>query len=180
MLSLALALMLGQAAEPTPPPVEPAPEPPPEARVVPMPEMPPGPSPVTRSLLSAGGGSLGGPASLAIALLLIGQNPNFDPVFATGALSSLLITGIAFSLHQALGGGGEITLSFLGCALAMAGAAGLSLAIDPTKQIAPYLTVAIGSIPAAVLAVVGLEGTTPKARKGPRLVVAPNGVSGTF
>lgn len=168
MLSLVLALALSQA------------EPPPESRLVPPPEAPAPPSVVTRTLLSTGGGALAGAASLGIAMLLVGANPAFDSVFATGALSSLLITGVAFTLHQALGGSGEITLAFLGCAVLVAGAAGLALAINPSRDIAPYLLTAIGSVPAAAAAVFALEGTTPKSKPKSRIALALNGVYGTF
>jgi hypothetical protein len=171
MLSLALALALSQ--------VEPA-EPPPETRLTPPAEAPAPPSVVTRTLLSTGGGALAGAAGLGIAMLLVGANPNFDAVFATAALSALLITGVSFTLHQALGGNGEITLAFLGCALLVAGATGLALAINPSRDIAPYLLTAIGSIPAAAGAVIALEGTTPQAKPKPRLAIAFNGVYGTF
>jgi hypothetical protein len=178
MVSLILALALAQ----TEPPLVPTPEePPPEARLIPPPEAPPPPSPVKRSLLSAGGGALGGPAALGIAMLLVGANPRFDSVFASGALASLLITGVAFTLHQALGGHGEITLSFLACAAIMAGSAAIALAANPGREIAPYLTIGIGSIPAAVAATLALEGTTPQPRKKAiALTVTPAGVMGTF
>lgn len=171
MLSLVLALALSQ--------VEPV-EPPPETRLAPPVEAPAPPSVVTRTLLSTGGGALAGAAGLGIAMLLVGANPSFDSVFATAALSALLITGVSFTLHQALGGNGEITLAFLGCALLVAGAAGLALAINPTRDLAPYLLTAIGSIPAAAAAVIALEGTTPKAKPKPRVALAFNGVYGTF
>lgn len=181
MLSLALVLALSQTEPPLPIPSSQPSEPPPEARLVPQPEPPPGPSAVTRSLLSTGGGSLGGPAALGIAMLLVGSNPRFDAVFASGALASLLVTGVAFTLHQALGGHGEITLSFLACAVVMAGAAGIALAANPTREYAPFLTIGIGSIPAAAAAVIALEGTTPAPRKNAIAVrLTPTGVMGTF
>jgi hypothetical protein len=178
MLSLVLALALTQSE----PPLLPTPEePPPEARLTPPPEAPPPPSPVTRSLLSAGGGTLGGPAALGIAMLLVGSNPRFDAVFASAALASLLITGVAFTIHQALGGRGEITLSFLACAALMAGAAGIALAANPQRDLAPYLTIGIGSIPAAIGATLALEGTSPAPRKRAiALTVTPVGVMGSF
>jgi hypothetical protein len=137
---------------------------------------------VTRSLLSGGGGALGGPAALAISMLLVGSNARLDPLFANAALASLLITGVAFTIHQALGGRGEITLSFLACAVAMAGAAGLAYAIDPERTVAPYLATAIGSLPAAAVAVLALEGTTPAPRQRARvaLTFTGTGVAGRF
>lgn len=166
MLSLLMALALSQA------------ELPPEARLIPPAAPPAPPSVVTRSLLATGGGALAGGASLGIALLLVGQNQRFDPTFATAALSALLITGVAFTIHEALGGRGEITLGFLLCAVVMAGAAGLAIAIDNTRELAPVLTMAIGSIPAAAAAVFGLEGTSPQARA--KVQLTPTGISGTF
>lgn len=168
MLSLILTLALSQA------------ELPPEARVTPQPQPRDPPSAVTRSLLATGGGALAGAASLGIAYLLIGQNERFDPTFATAALSSLLISGVAFTIHQALGGHGEIILSFLACAVVMAGAAGLAVAIDNSRSMAPILTVAIGSIPAAAAAVLVLEGTTPQSKSRVQVNVGPTGISGTF
>lgn len=168
MLSLALALVLTQA------------ELPPEARVTPQPAAKPPPSVVTRSLLATGGGALAGGASLGIALLLVGQNQNFDPTFATAALASLLITGVAFTIHEALGGRGEITLGFLLCTVVMAGAAGLAVAIDGSRDMAPILTAAIGSVPAAAAAVFGLEGTSPQPKSRVQIAVGPTGIMGTF
>lgn len=177
MLSLVLALALSQSE----PPLPPLTEPPPEARLVPQPEAPPPPSVLTRSLLSTGVGTLGGPAALGIAMLLVGSNPNFDAVFASAALAALLVTGGAFTLHEALGGRGEITLSFLACAVVMAGAAGIALAANPTREYAPYLTIGIGSLPAAAAAVLALEATSPAPRKRAiAITLTPTGVMGTF
>ncbi|MFO0600728.1 MAG: hypothetical protein U0228_35795 [Myxococcaceae bacterium] len=185
MLSLVLALALTQAAEPTAPPASEPPLPaptelPPEARLTPQPAPPPGPSMWTRSLLSTGAGMLGTGAALGISMLLIGQNPRFDPIFANAALGALLVTGAVFTVHEALGGRGEITLAFLACAVVTAGAAGLAIAIDPSRDVAPYVTSAIGAIPASIAAVIALEGTNPKPKRGVQLTVMPNGVSGTF
>lgn len=156
------------------------PEPPPEARLIPQPQAPEPPSVVTRSLLATGGGTLAGGAALGLSLLLVGQNANFDPTFATAALASLLITGVAFTIHEALGGRGEITLSFLLTAVMMAGAAVLATAIDASRPMAPILTAAIGSLPAAAAAVFGLEATSPKAKPRVAVSVGPTGISGTF
>jgi hypothetical protein len=169
MLALALTLALSQSELP-------------EARVIPGPPEAIVPSVLTRSLLATSAGTLAGPVSLGIALLLVGQNERFDPTFATAALSSLLVTGAAFTIHQMLGGRGEITLGFLLCAAVMAGAGGLASAINPSRDVAPILVVAIGSLPAAAAAVLGLEGTSPQQKPKARLAMtfAPNGVSGTF
>ena len=176
MTSLVLLLALCQ----TGPLPDALPELPPEARVIPPPRAPEPPSVLTRSLLATGGSTLAGGASLAIAILLVGSNPNFDPTFATAALSSLMITGVAFAIHEALGGRGEITLSFLFAAVVMAGAAGLAVALEPSHNLSPILTAAIGSLPAAAAAVFGLEATSPKPK--PRIAIGfgPTGVSGTF
>ena len=158
---------------------EPLPEPPPEARLTPQPEPRPPASVFTRSLLATDGGTLAGGAALGIALLLVGQNANFDPTFATAALASILITGVAFTIHEALGGRGEITLSFLLTAVVMAGAALVATAIDSSRLMAPLLTTAIGSLPAAAAAVFGLEATSPKPRRI-TVAVGPTGIIGTF
>ncbi|MFZ5441815.1 MAG: hypothetical protein ACOZQL_17560 [Myxococcota bacterium] len=177
MLSLVLALALTQAEAP------PAalPEPPRELRVAPQPPPPEPPSVWTRALLGTGLGTLAGPAAFGISYLLVSRNPNFDLTFATAALSSLLISGVAFSVHSALGGRGEVTLGFLATVAVMAGAAGLASAIDSSREVAPLLTVAIGSLPAAALAMLALEGTNPQ-RKPARVQVAfaPTGLVGRF
>lgn len=177
MWSLVLALALSQAE--APPPTE-LPEPPRELRVAPQPAPRPPASVLTRSLAGTGLGALAGAASLGISFLLVGQNQAFDPTFATAALSSLLISGVAFSVHEALGGRGEITLGFLLCAAVMAGAAGLATAIDSSRSVAPVLTVAIGSIPAAAAAMLGLEGTTPNKKSRVQVAFAPTGLVGRF
>ena len=179
-LSLVLLLALSQTDLRPPEPVPSPGELPPEARLTPKPAPPEPPSVFTRSLLATGGGTLAGGASLAIAVLLVGQNPNFDPTFATAALASLMITGVAFAIHEALAGRGEITLSFLLTAVVMAGAAGLATAIDSGRNMAPLLTAAIGSLPAAAAAVFGLEVTSPKPRSRIAVVFGPTGFRATF
>ncbi|MDP1825954.1 MAG: hypothetical protein Q8L48_22005 [Archangium sp.] len=177
MTSLVLLLALSQTGSLP----EEQPEPPPEARVTPEPRAPEPPSVFTRSLLATGGGTLAGGVSLGIAMLLVGTNVNFDPNFATAALSALMITGVAFAIHEALGGRGEITLSFLLTAVVMAGAAGLSAAISGgDRLLAPVLTAAIGSLPAAAAAVFGLEATSPKAKTRVAIAFGPTGFHGTF
>lgn len=180
MLTFVLALAVSQV-EP-PPPMPPA-EPPPETRYVPPPPKKAPPSPELRVGLGVGGGTLAGGVGLGISLLLAGQNAAFDTSFATAALSALLVAGAAFSIHQALGGNGEVILAFLGSAAMMAGAAGIALAIDPGQPLTSVLVAAIGSAPAAGAAILVLELTTPNARpQSPRIALhfAPNGVSGTF
>jgi hypothetical protein len=176
MTSLVLLLALSQTSQLP----DPLPELPPEARLTPQPKPPEGPSVVARSLLATGGGTLGGGASLAIAMLLLGSNPNLDTNFATAALSALMITGVAFAIHEALGGRGEITLSFLLTAVVMAGAAGLAVAIDSNRNVAPLLTAAIGSLPAAAAAVFGLEVTSPKPKSRVAIAFGPTGFRATF
>lgn len=179
-LSLVLLLALSQTDLRPPEPVPSPNELPPEARVIPQPAPPAPPSVLTRSLLATGGGTLAGGASLGIAMLLVGSNPNFDTTFATAALASLLITGVAFAIHEALAGRGEITLSFLLTAVVMAGAAGLATAIDGGRTMAPILTAAIGSLPAAAAAVFGLEATSPTPKTHVAVVFGPTGFRATF
>lgn len=175
MTSLVLLLALSQtelppdALAPLPPPVAPQ-----EEKQPPEP-----PSVVTRTLLSGAAGTAAGGVSLGIALLLVGDNPLFDPTFATAALASLMITGVVFALHEALGGRGEITLALLFTSIVMAGAAGLAVAIDGSRPMTPILTAAIGSLPAAAAAVFGLEATSPKPKRV-TIAIGPTGFSGTF
>ena len=177
-LSLVLLLALSQT-DPLLPDSPPLPrELPSEARLIPPPAPPAPPSVVTRSLLAIGGGTLAGGVSLGIAVLLVGSNPNFDPTFATAALASLLITGVAFAIHEAMGGRGEITLALLLTAAVMAGSAGLAIAID--KNNSAVLTAAIGSLPAAAAAVFGLEITSPKSKARVAVAFGPTGFRATF
>jgi hypothetical protein len=177
-LSLVLMLALSQT-DPLLPNSAPLPgDLPNEARLIPPPAPPQPPSVAARSLLATGGGTLAGGVSLGIAMLLVGTNPNFDMTFATAALASLLITGVAFTIDEALGGRGEITLSFLLTAVVMAGAAGLASVID--KNMSPVLTAAIGSLPAAAAAVFALEVTTPKSKNHVSVVFGPTGFRATF
>lgn len=135
----------------------------------------------TRSAIATSSATLAGGASLGIALLLVGNNPNFDATFATAALASLLITGVAFALHEVLGGRGEITLSFLLTAVVMAGAGALGAALAGGDRIlAPVLAAAIGSLPAAAAAVFGLEVTSPKPKTQVAVRFGPTGIYGQF
>lgn len=179
---LLLALSLSQAEAR---PVEPLPtqdEPPPEARVTPPAPRPQGVSVVTRAVLAGGGGTLAGGASLGIGLLLANANPGLDPLFSTAALASLLVSGVAFSIHAALGGRGEVTLSFILAAAVMVGAGALTAAITQERYLGPLLVAAIGSLPAAALATFALEGTSPRPKRVPGLTVAfaPNGFFAAF
>ncbi len=184
-LSLVVLLALSQTGQPPAavPPVPVVPVAPGEAQPPTAPEPAPRepPSVLTRSLLATGGGTLAGGVSLGIALLLVGNNPNFDPTFATAALASLMITGVAFAIHEAMGGRGEITLSFLLTALVMAGAGGLGAAIgNGDRVLAPVLAAAIGSLPAAAAAVFGLEATSPRPKAKVAVAFGPTGFYGTF
>lgn len=184
-LSLVLVLALSQTGQPldAAPPVPLVPTGPDAAEPPPLPPQPPKePMPVfTRSLIATGTGTLAGGVSLGIALLLVGSNMNFDPNFATAALASLMITGVAFALHEALGGRGEITLSFLLTTVVMAGTAALGSALaGGDRMLAPVLTAAIGSLPAAAAAVFGLEVTSPKPKTRVSLSFTPTGFIARF
>ena len=179
VLALTLSQAEVKAVEPLPAPVEP----PPEARFTPPPAAPAGPSVTTRALLAGAGGALAGGASFGIAVLLVGANSGLDPAFATAALASLMVAGVSFSIHAAMGGRGEITLAFLLSAAVMAGAAALSSAVSGgDRLLGPALIAAIGAVPAAAAATVALEGTSPQPRKTPRVALypAPNGLLVTF
>ena len=84
--------------------------------------------------------------------------------------------GVPFGRGLVLRGASERLAPIVMTALAT----GLALAINPSRDIAPYLLTAIGSIPAAAGAVIALEATTPQAKPRPRLALAFNGVYGTF
>lgn len=180
-MTLSLVLLLALSQTEVPPEALPVPgEPPPAARPA-EPKVKEPPSVFTRSLVAGGAGAAAGGASLGIALLLVGKNDNFDSTFATAALASLMITGVTFALHEALGGHGEITLSFLLAAIVMAISGGVSAAIaSGDRTLAPVLTAAIGSIPAAAAAVFALEVTSPKPKSRVALGISPAGIYGRF
>lgn len=165
--SLVLALAVAQLQFPN------------ENRAVATPEAPPT-SVVTRSFLATGGGALAAGAALGISALLVGQNAGFDPTFANAALGAMLVAGVTFSVHQAMGGRGEVLLALLISSAVMAGAAGLATALDGGLPLTPILTTAIGALPAAAGAVLGLELSTPEARPRVRLAFGPGVVQGTF
>lgn len=177
-MTLSCVLLLALSQTGLPPELEPAPIPVPQASPEPKPREPA--SVVTRVLLGTGGGTLAGAASLGLAVLLVGNNPNFDPTFATAALSALLITGVAFAIHEALGGRGEITLALLFTSIVMASAGGIASAISGDRTLAPVLTAAIGSLPAAAAAMFGLEATSPKPKARIAIAFGPTGFSGRF
>lgn len=206
MLPLFLALTLAQAdaAAPTPPP-----EPPPvdqpaegaaEGTVPPvdlLPEAEPGAEPglppvptakqaapetsVTKRVLFSGAAGVAASfAGLGLAVALTGQNPGLDTNFATAMVSPLLLTGVAFMVHQALGGRGEVILSYAVALAMMAGAAGLAAGIDGRTPFTPVLTTLIGTLPAAAGAVWVLEATTRKSKHAPQIALLPTGVAGVF
>ena len=160
-----------------PPELEPKPIPVPQAPEA-KPKEPA--SVATRALLGTGGGALAGTASLGIAVLLVGRNDNFDPNFATAALASILITGVTFAIHEALGGRGEITLALLFTTIVMATTGAIVGATTTDRMLAPVLTAAIGSVPAAAAAVFGLEATSPKPKARVAIAFGPTGFSGRF
>ena len=166
MLFVLLALSLTQA------------ELPPEARLAPK-SQPQAPSILTRSLLAAGGGAVAGGLSLGVVVLLVGSNPNLDATFANAVFASITIAGVALATHQALGGRGEVVWSFLMTAAVMGGAAGLAIAIDGRRELTPFITTAIGVVPAAAAAVFGLEVSSPRQR-GLSVSFTPGGFQGTF
>jgi hypothetical protein len=141
---------------------------------------PPAAPVLTRSLLAIGGGTLAAGAALGISALLVGANPGFDPTFANAALGAMLVAGVSFSVHQAMGGRGEVLLALLFSSVVMAGAAGLATAIDGGQPLTPILTTAIGALPAAAAAVLGLELSTPQPRTAVRVALGPGVVRGTF
>jgi hypothetical protein len=180
-MTLSLVLLLALSQTEVPPEALPTQgEQPPAARPA-EPKVKEPPSVTTRTLLSGTAGAAAGGVSLGIALLLVGKNDNFDTTFATAALGSLMITGVTFALHEALGGHGEITLAFLFTAIVMAASAGISAAIaNGDRTLAPVLTAAIGSIPAAAAAVFALEVTSPKSKPRVALGIGPTGIYGQF
>jgi hypothetical protein len=179
-MTLSLVLLLALSQNEVPPEALPTQGAPPPAARPTEPKKDP-PSMLTRSLVSGGAGAAAGGVSLGIALLLVGKNDNFDATFATAALASLMITGVTFALHEALGGHGEITLAFLLTAIVMAASGGISAAVaNGDRTLAPVLTAAIGSIPAAAAAVFALEVTSPRPKNRVALGVSPTGIYGRF
>jgi uncharacterized membrane protein HdeD (DUF308 family) len=172
MLALVIALTLSQVE--APPPLPPAESPTEERRRAPAPFVPP--NVPQRALLSGAAGVAGAGAALGIALAFSLGNPGLDAKFSTAALGALLVTGGAFTVHQTLGGRGEITLALLAAIVGMAAGALIANALDQTVPKAPILTAVIGAVPAAALAVLGLEGTTPLPRQPLRVSLLPSGV----
>jgi hypothetical protein len=210
MVSLVLALSLAQAPElvPLPPPREssaPASEGPSEDgdaapdTVPPLELVPPGdgaegmlpadllkrPSPPAHSgtrrvLLSGVGGVAASFAAMGVALALTGSNQALDTNFAVGALSPILITGVGYAVHSALGGSGEPMLAFFLALAVTAGAAGFAAAVDGTYPRTPVLTTLIGTLPATAGAILVLELTTRRSKRAPHLALYPTGFSAVF
>ena len=178
MLSLVLVLSLAQADPIQPPPADaPVAEPSLDPSVVPAPESPlrlqrPPDRPVRRVLLSTAGGVGGGAVALGITLGLttcfLTCTPKLDVSFANAALGSLLITGVAFAVHQAVGGGGEIILPLLAVMAIMAGSAVLGNVINPNVPQAQLISTAIGLVPASLVAALILNATSSTNKGGPR------------
>jgi hypothetical protein len=162
VLSLVLALAVSQA------------EPPPESRARPAPAEVALSVPV-RATLSIVGGVLGAAAGLGLTLLLVSPNPNLDSKFATAAMGALLTTGAVFTIHEVLGGRGEVALAILAGLGSFAVAAAVAGAIDGNVPMGPILIAAIGALPASGLVALSLEATSPAARKVD-LFVAPTGL----
>lgn len=158
---------------------------PPEARARPEVAAAAQPTVWTRALLSGGAGALAGGAALGLSWMLLSGNPSvgsFDPTFANAALGTLLISGVAFSVHQSLGGQGEVLLALLLVGATMAGTSALAQALDGSLPLTPILATAMGALPAAALAVLGLELTSPapKTVAPVRLAVGPGALHLTF
>lgn len=203
MLPLVLALSLAQVdtAAPTPPPEPPAADQPADGTVPPVelipsaepggePGLPPVPpataekkkefSPTSRVLLSGGAGIAASFAGLGIAVALTGSNPGLDTNFATAMVTPILITGVSFMVHQALGGRGEVILAYVAALAVMAGAAGLAVGIEGTSPMTPVITTLIGTLPATAAAVLILEATTRKSPRAPQIALLPTGIAGVF
>ncbi|GMU61935.1 MAG: hypothetical protein AMXMBFR34_36980 [Myxococcaceae bacterium] len=138
------------------------------------------PSVTTRVLLSGTASVAASFGGMGLALALTGANPALDTNFAVAALSPILIAGVGYAVHSALGGRGEPILAYLLALSLMAGAAGLASAIDGTNPATPILTTLIGTLPAAAGAIFVLEFTTKKSRRAPQVALLPTGVSAVF
>jgi hypothetical protein len=162
MLALALALALSQV------------ELPPEATATPAPQRLAVSVPM-RATLSVLAGVVGAAAGLGLSLALVGGNPLLDVKFATAAMCALLTVGGVFTVHQLLGGRGEVALAVVVGLAAFAFAALGANAIDGTVPLGPILIASLGGLPAAGLVMLSLEGTSPRERKV-ELLAAPTGL----
>lgn len=134
----------------------------------------------TRVLVSGGAAVAASFASLGITLALTGANPRLDTNFANAMLAPILLTGVGFAVHSALGGRGSVMLAWLVAFAVMGGAAGIAAAIDGTTNNTPVYAALIGSLPAAAGAVWVMEATTPKSKRDPQFALLPNGFAGVF
>lgn len=165
MLALALtaSLLCGQAVMPMPAPVA------------------EGPSVPVRASLSTAAGTLGGGAALGLVALLSMNSTGFDSTFTTAALTAVMTSGVAYALHAALGGRGEVILGFLAAIPWVVGVTGILYAAQVSPALRPLLLGAISSLPAAASAVVVLELSQPRIKSRPvQLQVTPTGLAGTF
>jgi hypothetical protein len=162
VLALVLAVSLSQA------------EPPPETRAY-----PPRPqvevSVAVRVALGLAAGVLGAAAGLGLSLAVASGNPQLDVSFSTAALAALLVTGGVFTVHEALGGRGEVTLALALCLASFAVAGVVAQRLDGTAPLTPILVASLGALPASGLAVLGLELTSPP-RRGVSVLVGPGGL----
>lgn len=187
MLALALALVVSQPEQATPAatdaPAQPAlpawvtppPAPGAEPEAAP-PRVSSAPPSVTGRLAFTGLGAIAGSAAgLGVTLLLTNSGSSVDTVFSTAMLSALLLTGVGFTVHQSMGGQGEVMLALLGAAVTMGVSGAAAHAIDGTTPAGPILTTVIGTVPAAALAVLSLELTSRDRRVRTALVPLPSG-----
>lgn len=133
------------------------------------------PSLVNRAIFSGLGGLAGSGAGLGLTLAITGTGRTLDTTFANAMLSALLITGVAFTVHETMGGRGEVMLALLSSLVVMGSAAIAAQAIDRTVPAAPILTTLIGTVPAAALSVLALEGTSTRVRGRVQVAVSPSG-----
>lgn len=168
MLGLVLFVALSQVDPPSLPP---------EAK---EPRQLLGPNVLTRAVWSGAAGIAGASAALGIGLLLTESNSVLDVKFATAALAGLLLGGAAVTLHEALGGRGEIVLAIIASLGVMALSGFAAEALDGSMPRTAVLTVAMGALPAAALVVLGLEGTSPKPKERVRVVVLGTGFAMLF
>lgn len=191
MLPLVIALVLSQAdaqsTSPDAPSLEtdrprrepellnPSTAPPPDSPTA----KPPPPRATKRLLLASGGAVAASAAALGLSLWLTGafstDGAVLDSGFATTMLAPLLLTGVGFSVHQSLGGRGEPILAYLAALALMAGAAGVSSAIDQTAPMNSVWTVALGTLPATAAAIWVLESTTRSSPRTPHIALTPTG-----
>jgi hypothetical protein len=137
-------------------------------------------STTTRVLVSGASAVAASFASLGITLALTGANPRLDTNFANAMLAPILMTGVGYAVHAALGGKGAVMLAWLVAFAVMGGAAGIAAAIDGTTNNTPVYAALIGTLPAAAGAIWVMEATTPKSKRDPQFALLPNGFAGVF